>query len=60
MRPTGRLHLGNLFGALENWVKMQDDYDCYYCVVDWHALTTDYENPLRIRDNVREMVIDWL
>lgn len=60
MRPTGRLHLGNLFGALENWVKMQDEYDCFYCVVDWHALTTDYENPRKVGENVREMVMDWL
>ena len=42
MRPTGKLHLGNYVGALQNWVKMQDDYECYFCVVDWHALTTDY------------------
>lgn len=60
MRPTGKLHLGNLFGALENWVKMQDVYECFYCVVDWHALTTDYENPHKLGENVREMVIDWL
>lgn len=60
MRPTGKLHLGNLFGALENWVKMQDEYDCFYCVVDWHALTTDYENPRKVGENVREMVMDWL
>jgi tryptophanyl-tRNA synthetase len=60
MRPTGKLHLGNLFGALENWVKMQDVYECFYCVVDWHALTTDYENPQRIGESVRQMVIDWL
>ena len=60
MRPTGKLHLGNLFGALENWVKMQDQYNCYYCVADWHALTTDYENPPQIGENIREMVIDWI
>lgn len=60
MRPTGKLHLGNLFGALENWIKMQDVYQCFYCVVDWHALTTDYENPQQISENVREMVIDWI
>ncbi len=60
MRPTGKLHLGNLFGALENWIKMQDVYKCFYCVVDWHALTTDYENPQQINENVREMVIDWI
>jgi len=60
MRPTGKLHLGNLFGALENWVRMQEAYDCFYCVVDWHALTTDYENPQTISENVREMVMDWI
>lgn len=60
MRPTGRLHLGNLFGALENWIRLQDEYQCFYCVVDWHALTTAYEEPWEIKDNVREMVIDWL
>ncbi|NLX91015.1 MAG: tryptophan--tRNA ligase [Firmicutes bacterium] len=60
MRPTGKLHLGNLFGALENWVKLQEEYDCFYCVVDWHALTTDYENPRKVEENVREMVMDWL
>lgn len=60
MRPTGRLHLGNLFGALENWVKLQDEYQCFYCLVDWHAMTTDYENPGNINQNVREMVMDWL
>ena len=60
MRPTGRLHLGNLLGALENWVKMQDVYKCYFCVADWHALTSDYENPSQVSKNIREMVIDWI
>ena len=60
MRPTGKLHLGNLFGALENWAKLQDEYHCFFCVVDWHALTTAYEETRNIRDNVKEMVIDWL
>ncbi|OPX19722.1 MAG: tryptophan--tRNA ligase [Desulfobacca sp. 4484_104] len=60
MRPTGKLHLGNLHGALENWVRLQDEYECYYFVADWHALTTDYEQTEGIRDNVWEMVIDWL
>ncbi len=60
MRPTGRLHLGNFFGALDNWIQLQDQYDCYFCIVDWHALTTAYENPGNIREDVREMVIDWL
>lgn len=60
MRPTGRLHLGNLLGALSNWVKLQDDYECYYSVVDWHALTTDYQDTAHLQENIREMVIDWL
>lgn len=60
MRPTGKLHLGNLFGALENWVKLQDEYRCFFCIVDWHALTTAYEESLNIKANVREMVLDWL
>ncbi len=45
MRPTGPLHFGNLHGALLNWVAMQDTYDCYYFIADWHALTSDYEDP---------------
>ena len=44
MRPTGKLHLGHLVGALDNWVRLQDDYECYYCIVDWHALTTHYDS----------------
>jgi tryptophanyl-tRNA synthetase len=60
MRPTGRLHLGNLHGALENWVQLQSRYDCYFFVADWHALTTDYASPESIRDNTWEMVLDWL
>ncbi|HHV62192.1 MAG TPA: tryptophan--tRNA ligase [Firmicutes bacterium] len=60
MRPTGRLQLGNYFGALKSWVDMQDDYECYFGVVDWHALTTGYEDTSEIRENTREMVIDWL
>jgi tryptophanyl-tRNA synthetase len=60
MRPTGKLHLGNLFGALENWVKLQDEYQCFFCIVDWHALTTAYEESLNIKANVKEMVLDWL
>ena len=60
MRPSGRLHLGHLFGALDNWVKLQDEYECYYMVADWHALTTDYADTSNIKENTREMVIDWL
>ncbi len=60
MRPTGRLHLGHLFGALENWRRFQDEYDCYFFVADWHALTSDYADPSRIREYSREIVLDWL
>lgn len=60
MRPTGRLHLGNLHGALDNWIKLQQQYDCFYFVADWHALTTDYASPGRIEANTWDMVLDWL
>ncbi|HHV79399.1 MAG TPA: tryptophan--tRNA ligase [Firmicutes bacterium] len=60
MRPTGRLHLGNLLGALDNWVKMQDQYRCFFPVVDWHALTTGYEDTAELRENIYQMVVDWL
>lgn len=60
MRATGKLHLGNYHGALKNWVKLQHEYDCFFAVVDIHALTTDYEDPSQINQNVWEMVIDWL
>ncbi len=60
MRPTGALHLGNYMGALENWVRLQDEYECYYCIVDWHSLTTDYANPGQVKDNVLEVATDWL
>jgi tryptophanyl-tRNA synthetase len=60
MRPTGRLHLGHLHGALENWVMLQEEYDCFFFVADWHALTTDFEDASGIAPSVREMVIDWL
>jgi len=60
MRPTGPLHLGNLLGALTNWVTMQDNYDCFFFIADWHALTSDYEKTDLITDYSREMMIDWL
>ncbi|MEX0618740.1 MAG: tryptophan--tRNA ligase [Pseudohongiellaceae bacterium] len=60
MRPTGRLHLGHLHGVLKNWVKLQHEYDCYFFVADWHALTTHYTEPQILQDNVLDMVIDWL
>ncbi|MFZ2087964.1 MAG: tryptophan--tRNA ligase [Desulfobaccales bacterium] len=60
MRPTGKLHLGNYYGALYNWVKLQQDYECFYFVADWHALTTEYESAGNIRDYIPEMLMDWL
>ncbi len=60
MRPTGPLHLGNLHGALANWVNMQEQFDCFFFIADWHALTSDYENTGHISDYVRKLLIDWL
>ncbi|MBC7726711.1 MAG: tryptophan--tRNA ligase [Microbacteriaceae bacterium] len=60
MRPTGALHLGHYHGALKNWVRLQHDYDCFYFVADWHALTTHYEDRAIIEKSVYDMVIDWL
>src|SRR2546427_2856464 len=60
MRPTGKLHLGNLVGALDNWVKLQDEYECYFFVADWHMLTTDYADTSELQSNIQEMVTDWL
>ena len=60
MRPTGKLHLGNLVGALENWVKLQDQYECYYFIADWHALTTDYDDTSEVAQNRLEVATDWL
>lgn len=60
MRPTGPLHLGNFHGALANWVTMQEQYDCFFFVADWHALTSDYEDPSSINDNIYNMMLDWL
>ena len=60
MRPTGPLHLGHLVGALDNWVQMQDEFDCVYGIVDWHALTTEYQSVDGIGDNVLEIAMDWL
>ena len=60
MRSTGKLHLGNYVGALQNWVRMQDEYECFFMVADWHALTTDYADTSRIKENSLEVVLDWL
>ncbi len=60
MRSTGKLHLGNYVGALANWVGMQDKYDCSFFVADWHALTTDYADTSKVKENSFEVVLDWL
>src|SRR5271154_1397135 len=60
MRSTGKLHLGNYVGALDNWVRMQDEYQCFFEVADWHALTTDYADTSRVRENSLEVALDWL
>ena len=59
-RPTGRLHLGHLHGALKNWIQLQEKYRCFFFVADWHALTTDYQSPQGINQSATEMVMDWL
>ncbi|WP_461210352.1 tryptophan--tRNA ligase [Desulfocurvus sp. DL9XJH121] len=60
MRPTGPLHLGHYFGVLVNWVELQDQYDCFYFVADWHAMTSEYADPRRIKQFVPELAKDWL
>jgi len=60
MRPTGRLHLGHYRGVLKNWLRLQNEYECYFFVADWHALTTHYEDPRGLEEHVWDMVIDWL
>jgi len=60
MRPTGKLHLGHLVGALNNWASLQDQYDCFYFVADWHALTSDYADTSALVENAYDMVADWI
>ncbi len=60
MRSTGKLHLGNYVGALQNWVGMQDTYECFFMVADWHALTTDYADTSKVKENSLEVALDWL
>jgi tryptophanyl-tRNA synthetase len=60
MRPTGKLHLGHLVGALDNWVKLQEKYECFFMVADWHALMSEYEAPKNLKENLLDNVIDWL
>lgn len=60
MRPTGNIHLGNYFGALENWVSLQDDYKCFFFIADWHALTTGYDDTSQLKENVYQLLADYL
>src|ERR1700751_1486815 len=60
MRSTGKLHLGNYVGALQNWVSMQDHYECFFFIADWHALTTDYADTSKVKENSVEVLLDWL
>ncbi len=60
MQPSGRLHLGNLVGALRNWVQLQDRYECFYFVADWHSLTTNYQKPSLIKEYTEDLLINWL
>src|SRR3981189_228367 len=62
MRPTGRLHIGHYFGALQNWVKLQNDpqYECFFFIADWHALTSDYADTSQVAQNTIEIATDWL
>jgi tryptophanyl-tRNA synthetase len=60
MRPTGKLHLGNYMGALVNWVKLQQDYECYYFIADLHAFTSDYADPSNIAPNTLDVMLDYL
>lgn len=60
MRPTGKLHLGHYLGVIQNWVQLQDKYDCYFFAADWHALTTKYDKTEELRQNTLDVVMDWL
>jgi len=60
MRPTGRLHLGHYHGVLKNWVRLQHQHRCFFFAADWHALTTDYENPQQVAEHTQDMIVDWL
>lgn len=60
MQPSGRLHIGNLVGALQNWVRLQDKYECYYFIADWHALTSQYSDTSQLKENTKDLLINWL
>ena len=60
MRPSGKLHLGNYVGALQNWIALQDKYECFFMIADWHALTTEYQDTSEIKPSINEVLLDWL
>ena len=60
MRPTGKLHLGHYLGVLKNWVNLQNEYECYFSIADWHALTTKYNQTTDMKQNVQDVLLDWL
>jgi tryptophanyl-tRNA synthetase len=60
MQPSGRLHIGNLVGALQNWVRLQEQYECYYFIADWHALTSQYADTSGIKENMVDLLINWI
>ena len=60
MRPTGKMHLGHLHGALTNWKQLQEDYDCFFFIADWHALTSEYANTTIIQESIEDIIIDWI
>ncbi len=60
MQPSGGMHIGNLIGALQNWIKLQEENECFFFVADWHAISTNYENTNDIKENIKQMLINWL
>src|SRR4030067_1069624 len=60
MQPSGGMHIGNLIGALQNWIKLQEQNECFFFVADWHAISTNYENTNDIKENIKQMLINWL
>ena len=60
MRSTGKLHLGHYFGVLKNWIQLQEDYNCYYFIADYHALTTKFDDTSELKENIINVALDWL
>ncbi len=60
MRPTGKLHIGHYMGVLRNWIDFQNEYDCFFMIADWHALTTKYDKTEDLRQNVLDVALDWI